>query len=415
MKISKFWSWIPSLYFIEGLPYTLVISISVIMYKKLEVSNADIAFYTSWLYFPWVIKPLWSPFVDLFKSKRWWIVVMQFLLGVSMAGVAFTVPTSFFFQATLAFFWLSAFSSATHDIAADGFYMHALNQEKQAFFIGIRNTAYRLAMIFGQGVLVILAGYLEKRTGDIPFSWSVVFFISALILIITAVYHQFILPRPETDILREKQTIQSIISKTTKIFSDFFSKKGIGIALFFILAYRLAESQLLKLASPFLLDKKSAGGLELSTENVGLIYGTLGLCALIIGGILGGIVISKDGLKKWIWPMALAVTLPNIVYVYMSYFLPESVYLIGFCVMLEQFGYGFGSTAFTMYLLKFSEGKYQTSHYAFSTGLMALSMMLPGMLSGYIQEYIGYQLFFVWVMICVIPGLAATILVRRRL
>ncbi len=405
----------PSLYFIQGLPYTLVISISVIMYKKMEISNTDIAFYTSWLYFPWVIKPLWSPFVDLLKTKRWWIIAMQFLLGISMAGVAFTIPANFFFQATLAFFWLSAFSSATHDIAADGFYMLGLTQEKQAFFIGIRSTSYRLAMIFGQGALVMLAGYIEKTHNDIPFSWSVVFFISAIILILGAIYHKFILPHPKSDSRSLNHSSQSVSSGLVEMLSEFFSKKGIGVALFFILFYRLAESQLIKLASPFLLDKKDTGGLELATEDVGLIYGTLGLLALIIGGILGGIAISKGGLKKWIWPMALTLSLPNLAYLYLAYTLPDSIYVAGFCVVLEQFGYGFGFTAYTMYLILFSDGKYKTSHYAFATGLMALGMMLPGMASGWIQEHIGYQHFFIWVMICTIPGFIATALVRRRL
>ncbi len=414
-KKEKTWSWVPSLYFIQGLPYTLVISISIILYKKLDVSNADIAFYTSWLYFPWVIKPLWSPFVDLLKSKRWWVVTMQFVLGVCMAGVAFAIPTSFFFQSTLAFFWLVAFSSATHDIAADGFYMLGLSKEKQAFFIGIRNTSYRLAMIFCQGTLVMLAGYIEKTRNDIPLSWSVVFYISALILILGAVYHKFILPRPAADDSKSNQSFQTIIKGFMETISDFFSKKGIGLALFFILFYRLAEAQLIKLASPFLLDNKSVGGLGLSTGEVGWLYGTLGPVALITGGILGGIVISKAGLKKWIWPMALILNLPNLVYVYLAYVLPNSMFITGICIVVEQFGYGFGLTAYTMYLIIFSDGKYKTSHYAFATGLMAAGMMFPGMISGWIQEQIGYRLFFVWVMVCTIPGFIATAMIRRRL
>ncbi|MCL2650564.1 MAG: MFS transporter [Candidatus Azobacteroides sp.] len=415
MSNRKSWFWVPSLYFIEGLPYTLVINISVIMYTKLEISNAEMAFYTSWLYFPWVIKPLWSPFVDLLKSKRWWIIMTQFFFGACMAGLAFTIPTSFFFQSTLAFFWLLAFSSATHDIAADGFYMFGLKEEEQAFFIGIRTTAYRLAMIFGQGFLVVLAGYVEKTTNDIRLSWSVVFFISAFILIAGAIYHQFALPRPTSDVSDSEQSFSSIMAGFSRTFSDFFSKKGIGLALFFILTYRLSESQLLKLASPFLLDKRMDGGLGLTTEKFGLLYGTLGPCALILGGILGGIAISKNGLKKWLWPMALSLSLPHLAYVYLSSVLPESVYLIGFCVVLEQFGYGFGLTAFTMYLIRISEGKYKTSHYAFGTGFMALGMMLPGMVSGWIQGQIGYQMFFVWVMICSIPGFIATALVAKKL
>ncbi len=409
------WSWVPSLYFIEGLPYTLVISISVILYKKLGISNTDIALYTSWLYLPWVIKPFWSPFIDIIKSKRWWIVLTQLLMGVCMAGVAFTIPTSFFFQSTLAFFWLLAFSSATHDIAADGFYMLGLNKEQQAFYIGIRNTAYRLSMIFGQGALVILAGYIEKRTQNIPFAWSIAFFISAFILILGGIYHKCILPKPQNDIMQTKQSFRQIVNGFFETIVSFCSKKGIGVTVFFVLSYRLAESQLIKLASPFLLDKRSVGGLGLDTETVGLIYGGIGLGALLLGGILGGIAISKGGLKKWLWPMALALSLPNLAYLYLAYFLPENIYITSVCVSLEQFGYGFGFTAFTMYLMLFSEGKYKTSHFAFCTGLMAAGMMFPGMISGYIQEHIGYQHFFLWVMICVIPGLIATGLIKERL
>lgn len=415
IKKSSSWSWVPSLYFIEGLPYTLVISLSVIMYKKLDISNTDIAFYTGWLYFPWVIKPLWSPFVDLLKNKRWWIVSMQFVMGICMAGVAFTVPTNFFFQSTLAFFWLAAFSSATHDIAADGFYMLGLNKERQAFFIGIRNTAYRLATIFGQGLLVIIAGYIEKENGGIAFSWTIAFIISAIVLIIGAIYHKFILPHPTSDVTRTDISAQSVLQGFADTYSSFFSKKGIGLAIFFILTYRLAESQLVKLASPFLLDKRIDGGMELSTESIGFIYGTLGACMLIAGGILGGIAISKGGLKKWIFPMALSLNLPDLAYLFLAYYSPESIYVTAGCVALEQFGYGFGFTAYTMFLMLFSEGKYNTSHYAFCTGLMAAGMMLPGMASGWIQDHIGYQLFFVWVMICTIPGLIATLLVKKKL
>ncbi len=409
------WRWIPSLYFTEGLPYTLVVTTSVILYKKLEISNADIAYYTGWLYFPWVIKPLWSPFIDLFKTKRWWIVLMQLLMGSCMAGVAFLIPTSFFFQATLAILWLAAFSSATHDIAADGFYMLGLMKEQQAFFIGIRNTSYRLAMIFGQGILVILAGYMEKKTGNIPFSWSIAFFISAGILVLSGIYHQYMLPKPQSDMAIHSQSFTKIYSGFKETFLTFFKKEGILIALFFILTYRLAESQLVKIAPPFLLDKQASGGLGIDTETYGFIYGILGLIALLLGGILGGVAISKNGLKKWIWPMAMALSLPNLVYVYLSYALPSNIYITGFCVAVEQFGYGFGFTSFTMYLMIFSEGKYKTSHFAFCTGLMAAGMMLPGMASGWIQEQIGYQHFFLWVILCTIPGFIATGLVKKKL
>lgn len=403
MKKHSSWAWIPSLYFAEGLPYVAVMTLSVIMYKRLDISNTDIALFTSWLYFPWVIKPLWSPFVDLIRTKRWWIYTMQWLIGGGMAGIAFMIPGDLFFHSTLAFFWLMAFSSATHDIAADGFYMLGLDEEQQAFFIGIRNTFYRVAMITGQGLLVMLAGFLEQSTGRIPFAWSLVFFILAGGFIGLAVWHRWILPRPVADVQRPRISSSLILAEFLQTFISFFRKKGIVPALLFMLTFRLGESQLVKLASPFLLDKPEVGGLGLSTAAVGFAYGTVGVIALLVGGILGGWAISRKGLKYWLWPMTLALSLPNLVYLYMAYLLPENLFVINACVAIEQFGYGFGFTAYTMYLMLFAEGEYKTSHYAISTGFMALGMMLPGMISGWIQEQIGYQHFFIWVMLCCLP------------
>lgn len=403
MKPRNPWTWIPSLYFAEGLPYVVVMTLSVIMYKRLDVSNTDIALYTSWLYFPWVIKPLWSPFVDLIKTKRWWVYAMQLLIGGGMAGVAFMLPGDFFLKSTLAFFWLMAFSSATHDIAADGFYMLGLTKDQQAFFIGIRNTFYRVAMLTGQGLLVMLAGYLEKSTGRIPFAWSIVLFVIAGSFVGLSLWHKYILPHPVEDVQRRNITYQSLFSEFGKTFASFFQKKGIIPALLFMLTFRLGESQLVKLASPFLLDGRDIGGLSLTTGQVGFAYGTVGVISLLLGGILGGIAIARNGLKHWLWPMAVALSLPNLVYLYLAYALPENLFVINTCVGIEQFGYGFGFTAYTMYLMLFAEGEYKTSHYAISTGFMALGMMLPGMASGWIQEQLGYPNFFVWVMICCIP------------
>jgi PAT family beta-lactamase induction signal transducer AmpG len=398
------WTWIPSLYLAEGLPYAAVMSMSVIMYKNLGISNADIALYTSWLYLPWVIKPFWSPFVDLIKTKRWWIYSMQLLIGAGMAGIAFTLPASFFFQASLAFFWLMAFSSATHDIAADGFYMLGLSTENQAFFIGIRNTFYRIAMASGQGLLVMLAGFLETSTGRIPYAWSILFFLLAGLFVAAGAWHKFILPRPAADKQRAAVKAAAIWSEFGRTFVSFFRKKGIIPALLFMLTYRLGESQLVKLASPFLLDGKEAGGLALSTAEVGFAYGVVGVGSLMAGGILGGILISRfGGLRRWLWPMALALCLPNLLYLYMAWAMPDSRWVINLCVGVEQFGYGFGFTAYTMFLMLFSEGRYKTSHYAICTGFMALGMMIPGMMSGRIQEMLGYQSFFIWVIISCLP------------
>lgn len=566
-KIINPWKWIPTLYFAEGLPYVIVITVSVIMYKRLGISNAEIALYTSWLYLPWVIKPLWSPVVDILRTKRFWITTMQLTIGAGMAGVAFTIPLPDFFQFTLAFFWLLAFSSATHDISADGFYMLALPENKQSFFVGIRSTFYRVAMIAGQGLLVILAGFLEttfsvgpaefkvstrpdqffqqtiqldsteikplegririvaspsnleigtrpitkdaanfyrdfghkfnimngfnqelisisdttsndelvgnigilklhlsKKPDDgdeyfvklnnvegntsiniiegqslkftsknwnkpafviiqidpnlqqkveatfvvnsekVPIAWIFTFVIIALLFVVFFAYHKMVLPKPVTDksVLRSHRT--DSLNEFFRAFIRFFEKPKVLIIIGFLLLYRLGESQLVKMASPFMLDGRDIGGLGLSTSEVGFIYGTIGIIALILGGILGGVLISKSGLKKLLWWMLIAINIPNAVYVYMSFVQPTSVLLINACVALEQFGYGFGFTAYMMYMIYISDGEYKTSHYAIATGFMALGMMVPGMFSGFIQEAIGYKYFFIWVLIATIPS-----------
>lgn len=583
------WFWVPTLYFAEGIPYIIVMTLSVIMYKRLGISNTDIALYTSWLYLPWVIKPLWSPIVDILKTKRFWIVIMQLIIGVGLAGVAFTIPVHNFFQYTLAFFWLLAFSSATHDIAADGFYMLGLSQGDQAFFVGIRSTFYRFAMLTGQGLLVILAGTLETatgleplrvevtaqniqakeivfspetykslnktgelyfvsekelsvpiatmakadaaeflkevdewniknnfyasetpvakkdeswwsrtvasplkitlkerfnkeevqlsdvagnlaiipiqlskkpeageevvlnfgyekgdasiklaktyryefnesnwnkpafavvqldsklkkatqttfvgRSGNIKFAWSVVFACIAGMFVLFFLYHRFFLPRPVSDVSNKTEG-KSVLGEFFETFAAFFRKKEILSILLFLLLYRLAESQLVKMASPFLLDAREAGGLGITTGDLGLVYGTAGMIALTIGGILGGIVASRKGLRYWLWWMALAINLPNFCYLLLSWFSPDSLWWISAAVVVEQFGYGFGFTAYMLFSIYISEGKHKTAHFAITTGFMALGMMIPGMLSGWLQEIIGYQSFFVWVMICTLP------------
>ena len=403
-KISP-WKWIPSLYFAQGIPYVTVMTIAVIFYKRMEISNTDIALYTSWLYLPWVLKPLWSPFIDILKTKRWWIISMQILIGAGLAGVAFCIPASLFFQATLAFFWLLAFASATHDIAADGFYMLALNSHEQSLYVGIRNTFYRIAMISGQGLLIMLAGILEIHTENISLAWSITFFILSGIFIMICLYHKYILPYPPEDkVSGNIYTAKTIWKEFLQTFISFFKKKEIVSGLFFMLTFRLSESQLLKLASPFMLDPKEAGGLELTTGEVGLVYGTVGVLALTIGGIIGGIVASRQGLKFWLWPMTLAITLPDLVYVYLSYLQPNNLILINSAVAIEQFGYGFGFTAYMLYMISFANGKHKTAHYAICTAFMALGMMLPGMIAGWLQDMIGYKQFFIWVMICTLPA-----------
>jgi PAT family beta-lactamase induction signal transducer AmpG len=406
------WFWVPSLYLAEGFPYVAVMTVSVIMYKRLNISNAEIALYTSWLYLPWVIKPFWSPVVDLLKTKRFWIIIMQILIGAGLAGVAFTIPTEKFFQYTLAFFWLISFGSATHDIAADGFYMLGLKENQQAFFVGIRATFYRIALISGQGLLVILAGLIEERTGDIPFAWMITFFILSGLLILFFIYHSFILPTPKADSVRSNIKFKSFLKNFSHTFVSFFDKKDILLIVGFILLYRLGEAQLVKLASPFLLDPKEAGGLALTTGQVGFVYGTVGVIALMLGGILGGIAAAKHGLRFWIWWMLIAINLPDLVYVYLSATQTSNLILVNICVAVEQFGYGFGFTAFMLYLIYISESEFKTAHFAIATGLMALGMMLPGMISGWIQEQVGYFNFFIWVYISTLPVFLITKFVK---
>lgn len=563
------WAWIPTLYMAEALPYVAVMTISTIMYKRLGISNTDIALYTGWLYLPWVIKPFWSPFVDLMKTKRWWTVAMQFIIAIGFACIAFSLPTSFFFQLSLAAFWLVAFTSATHDIAADGFYMHALDDHEQSLYVGIRSTFYRIATVAGQGLLVILAGLIEMNSGlepallqvnatpttlqvvdgsssvdaqhfnfvpveqadttvsmldymkqqnigygfvkaeeetqvvvdtttsaftkwvretfgeeqreasvlqkrqmlvgvslsqppvgeepiilnmafkngdqsislnkeatrfeftrdnwdkqalmlvsvdpklkeettatfeglsgNIPFAWLIVFISLSVFFFLASVYHYFVLPKPATDKPSKDVKTSVILREFIETFRTFFTKENALVAILFMLLYRLPEAQLVKLINPFMLDPVDKGGLGLTTGEVGFVYGTVGIVGLTIGGILGGIAAAHGGLKRWLWPMVCAITLPDLVYVYLSYVQPESLSIVNVCIFVEQFGYGFGFTAYMLYLIYFSEGQHKTAHYAMCTGIMALGMMLPGMMAGWLQETIGYRHFFVWTIIC---------------
>jgi PAT family beta-lactamase induction signal transducer AmpG len=404
------WSWVPSLYFGQGLPYVAVMMLSVIMYKNHGISNTDIALYTSWLYLPWVIKPLWSPFIELFGTKRIWIVGLQLVIGAALALVALTTSLPHFFQLSLAVFWLIAFSSATHDIAADGFYMLGLTQNRQAAFVGVRSTFYRLAMIAGQGALVYLAGSLTQATGDVRLAWSVVFLILGVLFVGLSLYHQLVLPRPESDVTGVRSG--ALMADFLATFVSFFQKKGILTILGFLLLFRLGEAQLLKLALPFMLDPAQAGGLGLTTSEVGLVYGTVGVIALTLGGLLGGYVIARHGLKRCLWVMVLAVHLPDLAFVYLATTLPDNLVLIGACIAAEQFGYGFGFAAYMLYMIMVADGPHKTAHYAICTGFMALGMMLPGMVSGKIQELLGYQDFFIWVCVATIPAFVMAALVK---
>lgn len=410
----------PTLYFAEGLPYFIVNNISVVMFKNMGMPNGMLALYTSLLYLPWVIKPLWSPFVDILRTKRWWIKGMQVLMSLAMLSLPFLLPegsgeaiahTPLFFV-TMSLFWVTAFASATHDIAADGFYMLALDPGDRAEFVGIRSTFYRLSSIFGQGILVAMAGVIETRTSDVHLAWKLTLLLSAVIFAVMTLYHTWSLPKPSEDTKSDKTSAADIVREFGRTFSTFFRKKHILTAVLFMLLYRFPEAFLLKMVNPFMLDPVEQGGLGMSTEAVGLIYGTIGVAALTVGGILGGIAASRWGLKKSLWPMAASLTLPCLSFVFLAAFQPESIWITGACVALDQFGYGFGFTAYMLYLMYFSEGEYKTAHYSLCTGFMALSMMLPGLVAGYIQEAVGYVSFFGFVMVCCLVTVAVTFMIK---
>lgn len=452
------WAWIPTVYVAEGLPYFAVNTLTVLMYNNLGIPKAEMAFFTGWLYLPWVIKPFWSPFVDLLGTKRSWTVAMEGLIALALAAVALLLPMGFFFVATLIVFWLMAFCSATHDIAADGYYMLELDEREQAAYVGVRSTFYRVASVLGQGGLVMLAGWLEHTTGDIPLSWSLTFFVLSALFLLIFLYHLRILPRPASDraqrlaapgeppacnagapdispkdhpnagsadiALEGRRSdegdkgaqARAILRGFWETFVTFFQKPHIWAALCFMLLYRLPEALCIKMTQPFLVDPLTQGGLGLTTAQVGFVNGTVGVIALLAGGIVGGIAIAKGGLRRWLWPMALLLALPCVAYLLLAHWQPSSFLVISAAIGAEQFGYGFGFTAFMLYLMYFSRGESATSHYAFCTAFMALGMMLPGMAAGWLYDLVGgYEPFFWLVMLACIATLSVTAVIHRRL
>lgn len=430
------WWWVPTLYFAEGIPYFVVNTISVMMFTRMGVANGDMSFFTTLLYFPWFLKGIWSPIVDIIKTKRWWILTMQATMTLLMILLTISLPhptqetiTSghtpiSMFTFTLILFIITAFASATHDIAADGFYMLVHSPSSQAAFIGIRSTFYRVASVFGQGILVFIAGILEKSTGDIPFSWQVTLGCAAVVFCLVTLYHTFSLPRSKEDKTRTadnvpvdnaRPTQESKITELANSFITFVKKPDVLLAITFMLLYRLPEGFLIKMCQPFLVHSIESGGLGLDTDVVGIVYGTIGTIALLAGGIAGGVYASRRGLKHSLWLMATCMTLPCLTFVYLAIVQPENITLISIAVSIEQFGYGFGFTAYMLYMMYFSEGEFKTSHYAICTAFMALSMMLPGFIAGYIEEAIGYVNFFWMVMACCLATLAVTYLIDKKI
>ena len=423
------WVWVPTLYFAQGIPYFIVNNISVMMFAKMGVPNGQMALFTSLLYLPWAIKPFWSPFVDIIKTKRWWTIMMQIVMSAAFVLLTLSMPHPepemiasgqtpiSMFTITLLLFAITAFASATHDIAADGFYMLALTQKNQAAFVGIRSTFYRLSSIFGQGVLVYIAGLIETNTGNIPMSWQITLLVTAVLFCGVTLYHTFFIPRPEVEKTPEgeKSSAKAIMQEFGRTFVTYFTKPGLILAILFMLLYRLPEAFLIKMCTPFLVASREVGGLGLSTENVGLAYGTIGVLFLTIGGILGGLYASKVGLKKSLWWMAAGMTLPCLTFVYLAECLPTNIALISIAIAIEQFGYGFGFTAYMLYMIYFSEGEFKTSHYAICTAFMAFSMMIPGMFAGYLQEMMGYALFFWMVIACCVATVIITYFADRKI
>lgn len=424
------WAWVPTLYFTQGIPYFIVNNISVLMFAKMGVPNGEMALFTSLLYLPWTIKPFWSPFIDIIKTKRWWIISMQILMSIAFILLTLSIPKPdeatiaagttpiSMFTITLVLFIITAFASATHDIAADGFYMLALRQSDQAAFVGIRSTFYRLASIFGQGVLVAIAGAIELRYKDIPLSWTITMLVTAVMFSLVTFYHLFAIPKPTSDksvLTPGTASAKAIFQEFGRTFATYFTKPGVWLAIAFMLLYRLPEAFLIKMCMPFLVASKEAGGLELSTAEVGIVYGTIGVIFLTVGGILGGLFASRIGLKKSIWWMAGCMTLPCLTFVYLAIGQPDNLFAISTAIAIEQFGYGFGFTAYMLYMMYFSEGEFKTSHYAICTAFMALSMMIPGMFAGYLQEAVGYVNFFWIVILCCAATIVVTVFADRKI
>lgn len=389
-------------------------AVSLVLYKQMGLSNTAITFYTSWMYLPWILKPIWSPFIDLVRTKRWWVLLTELLLGAAFGGIAFTIPTSFWLQGTLFFFWVVAFTGASHCVAADGFYMLALNDRQQAWFMGIRQLADRLATIFGQGLLVMVAGNLQVMfRGSISYSWSLVFYGLTGLFIALWLWHNYALPRAAADVQHPYAGVGAIWRGFVATFHTFFAKKGVVVALLFIVLFRLPEALLSKMTPLFLIDAGHNGGLGLSPQELGFVQGTVGVIGAALGSLLGGIVASHDGLRRWMWPMVVAYTLPDVVYIFLSYALPDNLMVINGCVFLEQFGYGFGLTAYMLFLIYYNRGEFRTSHYALSSALMMLSLMLPGLMAGALQESMGYRQFFIFVLLACAVTFGVTALLRR--
>ena len=411
------WLWVPSLYLGESLPFSAVMLMSVIMFKEMGLTDGQITVYTGWLGLPWVVKPIWSPIIDNMKTKRWWIVSMQFLMGAALSLVALTIPTDHWLQCALAVFMIVAFASATHDISADGFYIIGLEDREQELFVGIRNTFYRIGMVVGQGGLVWLAGHLQSgvfgsKFQQVPSSWMAVFLILGVLMLLLGAYHAVVLPKMESAVY-ERFNFSEQIREFVNTLRVFATKPHIISSLCFILLFRLPEGLLVKIVPLFLTRSVEEGGLAMSNVDFGFIYGTLGVIGLLLGGIVGGWAVSRWGLKRCLWYLVMCITLPDAVYVYLSIFPTDNLWLTASCVCVEQIGYGLGYAAYTLFLVTFSRGERSTAVFSICTAGQYLGgVMLPGIVSGLISENIGYQNFFLLIMILCFVTFAVTAFVK---
>jgi PAT family beta-lactamase induction signal transducer AmpG len=396
-------AWVPTLYFAEGAPFFAVCLVAGILYKRMGLGNDVIALYTSWLLLPWSLKPIWSPLLEMFKTKKFFVVLMEFLGGLSLALIALCLPLPGFFRFTLALFSVVAFCSSTHDIAADGLYIASLSPRQQAAYAGWQGGFFNVARFFSQGGLVILAGFLEARM-DVPHAWMAIFAAMGLIMIGLSLYHSRVLPKGGAE--RRSESFRRMAATFGDVVVSFLKKPNIYLLLLFIVLYRAGEGQVVRIGPLFLVDQRSAGGLGLTTDQFGTIYGTLGTVAFIAGSVLGGYFTSWLGLRRALLPLIAVMNLPNLAYVYLSAVLPTNLWLVASALGLEMFGYGFGFVGVILLMMQeIAPGRYQTAHYAFANSLMNLGLMIPGTVSGKIQMAVGYRTFFVWALISAIPAL----------
>jgi len=399
---------IPTLYFAEGLPYTIVTMMSIVMFKNLNMDNEMIGVYTSLLSVPWTIKFLWAPLVDLYGTRRLWIVVAQTVLAALTLLLTPVLLSSHAISFALVILALIGWMSATHDIAIDGFYLDLLDRDKQALFVGVRNASYKVAWLFGSGAMVFLAGKWAQHQQNasivpdpayIAQGWALAFAVCAAILGLLAMLHQLLLPHPKQ--------VRSGSAKSydfSKVFLSFLNQPRIAVIVTYILIFRLGDALLLKMAQPFLLDTVAKGGLAITTADVGVIYGTVGLLTLLAGGLIGGWLVSTYGLKRCLLPTAIIQNLAILLYWLLAIFRPATT-VVAIANGLEQFAYGFGTAAYTVFLLRVVKEEYKAAHYAMASGIMALGLLIPGMVSGYLQGMLGYREFFLVSFFCSIPGM----------